>query len=169
MLVTYKMVKKTVKEVIFFVLALFLFYIAGKIAVWWGKKPKVGMDVSLGIMAIVYALCLAAVYYVTGMNKKNEGFEITPGARCRGGPYMWQGDSETAKMCRGMAQSEEGRCAIASQSCPNGYVGTPELPFEYTPLSDSKWQNARCKGPNHEKCQHAGLCAMNSMQIIDYA
>jgi len=73
-------------------------------------------------------------------------FSISPGALCRGGPYMWQGDSKRAKMCKDMASTDEGRCQMSKFNCPIGYNGMPSVPIEFTSNSDSSWSGVRCKG-----------------------
>jgi hypothetical protein len=77
-------------------------------------------------------------------------WDVSDYAKCRGGSYMWQGDSSEAKMCQALASTPEGRCAISSYNCPKGYNGIPKLPFEYTPLTNDEWRNERCD--NNPKC-----------------
>lgn len=48
---------------------------------------------------------------------------ITPAKTCRGGLYLHQGDSDEAKMCRTMIETEPEK--IAAVSCCNGTFGMP--------------------------------------------
>jgi hypothetical protein len=56
---------------------------------------------------------------------------------------MWQGDSQSAKTCRDLSNTEAGRAEIGSYNCPKGQIGVPRVPFRYTPLSDDNWQDQR--------------------------
>lgn len=89
---------------------------------------------------------LLYILYVQGKVCPNsEGFwDVSKYSQCKGGPYMYQGDSPEAKMCREFASTPEGRCGIASYNCKTGYIGTPALPFQYTPLSNDNWESERC-------------------------
>ena len=158
------MVKRTVREVIFFVLAFLLYYLSVSIANYWINHMKKSHSQAIYLLiGLVYRLVLVAVYYLANLNNTNEGFwTVTPAGRCRGGPYMWQGDSQTAKMCRDMAETKEGRCAISSYNCPTGYEGVPKVPFYYTPLSNDMWQNERCMDIPNCPCQETGLCSMDN-------
>lgn len=153
------MVKRSVKESLFFILIAALFFLGVKASEYWmdnSSTAKKWEDMTILIVGIILALLLAAVYYASKLNRCGEGFwEVSPAARCKGGPYMWQGDSETAKMCREMASSEAGRCSIASYNCPKGFIGQPRLPFYYTPLSGDGWENERCGHPVGCKCMLA--------------
>lgn len=146
------MVKRSVKETLFFILVAVMFFLSVKIMEYWKTQDK-WADLKIIITGIILALILMAIYYWSHLHACGEGFwEVSPAARCKGGPYMWQGDSETAKMCREMASSDDGKCKIASYNCPKGYIGQPRLPFYYTPLSGDDWRNERCDKPTPCKC-----------------
>jgi hypothetical protein len=154
------MVKKSSKEITYFVLIFIMFYLGVKMSNYWINHAKINPDVSILIIGVVVCLILASIYYFSGLSSNSENFwDITPAALCKGGPYMWQGDSETAKMCRDMANTPEGRCAISSYNCPSGYNGTPRIQFEYTPLSGDTWENERCQDDKKAPCNDVGLCA----------
>lgn len=157
------MVKRSMREVVFFIFTFLLFYLSVSIAKFWIKHIQNHSEIIYLIVGLVYTLVLVAVYYLANLNGTNEGFwTVSPAARCRGGPYMWQGDSETAKMCRKMAETPEGRCAISSFNCPTGYDGIPKTPFYYSPLSDDNWQNERCVDRPDCPCNETGLCSMEN-------
>lgn len=158
------MVKRSVREVLFFILTFLLFYLAVSVANYWFKHMQKGnLQVIYLLVGAVFTLLLVVVYYLATLNKTSEGFwDITPAATCRGGPYMWQGDSENAKMCRKMAETKEGECEIAAYNCPTGYNGIPRIPFVYTPLSNDNWQNERCENRPNCPCKNTGLCTMEA-------
>ena len=81
----------------------------------------------------------------------NNNFEVTPGKLCRGGPYMWQGNSKKAKMCRRMAESKEGKKQINRYQCPSGFSGMPLNNWSYTPVSGPGWQNQRCEDSKNQQ------------------
>lgn len=149
------MAKKSTKQVLFFVLMLVLFYLALRLANYWNKvSTKMNQHVAYIAVAIAYTAVMIGMYYMADLENTSEGFwDITPAAKFKGvNWYNCQGDSPEAKECRDMLESPEGQCAIAAYSCPTGYVGTPKIPFWYTPLSDDQWQNARCKDEQTCSC-----------------
>jgi len=162
------MVDKTVaREVIFFVLIFLLFYLGCKAVSFWRSNKIVNFDVATLIVGAVITLIVIAIFYLAKMNQEsNDGykpFEISPGALCRGGPYMWQGDSERAKMCRKLAASPAGRCELSRFNCPNGYNGMPSVPLDFTSNSNSCWKGVDC-----DEKQKTGNCNCSqscSMQV----
>ena len=100
------------------------------------------------------------VGYTTLTNLLKEGFNFcpSPGAKlCRGGPYMWQGDSERAKYCRALADTKEGSEQISRYECGSGYTGMPGGGFKYTTMSDSCWKNKRCDTPPSFAIENNGI------------
>lgn len=143
------MVKKTVRESLYFVLMASILYLFLRIGSGWGWFRNFSLynpNVAEIIFAVVYTLIMLGIYLLSNINNNHEGFwDVSAGAQCKGGNwYNWQGDDPTSKMCRELAKTKEGRYQIASHSCPKGYEGTPKIPFEYTPLSNDRWQNERC-------------------------
>ena len=140
------------KEIIFFILAFLLFCLATKTSHLWNKHTRMGQDMTMCIMGIVYTLVLVAIFYLAKMNNdSSENFwDIDPVSQCAGGPYTWQGDDPASRYCKKLYETPQGRCDISSWKCGKAYVGRPGLPFYYTPLSNDKWQNERCM--NKEKC-----------------
>jgi len=137
------MVKKYVREMLYFTLMAVLFYLVVRIMARVG-----GGETVIVVTAVVYALLLAGIYYLAGINSnsKENFWDVSPAAQCKDGNwYMWQGDDPTSVMCRKLASTPEGQCEIAAYSCPYGYQGTPKIPFTYTPLSNDSWQNERCE------------------------
>lgn len=155
--------KRSVREILFFLSLFLLFYIAvdmgGKCLGYFPNRESCYLSIG-----VVYTLCAVLLYFIAKLDCKNsEGFwNVSPYALCKGGPYMWQGDSDQAKMCRGLSESVEGRAGISSYNCSKGYNGQPMLPFDYTPLSDASWQNARCEDKPECGCKDVGLCSMEA-------
>lgn len=139
------MVKKSIKKVLFFVVMFALAYLAIDLSSKMkGKKSKLMLFNVL--IALVYTGIMFGVYHLSKVEKSKEKFwDISPGARYKGvNWYNCQGDSPEAKECRRMLSTPEGQCQIASYSCPNGFIGSPKIPFQYTELSGSDWKNKRC-------------------------
>jgi hypothetical protein len=139
------MLKRSSRQAIFFVLIFLMFLLFVKLGQFWMVQGSgVSINVATMIVGAGFTCIIVALYYLARLNSSSEGFwDITPAALCKGGAYMYQGDSQTAKMCQEMAKSVDGRAAISSYNCPTGYVGVPRVPFEYTPLSDDNWQDER--------------------------
>lgn len=169
------MIKRSVREILFFVLMGLLFYLFVKLANLWKDKAQVGKLAEDGIyfvVGVVFSLLMAGIFLFSNLDRSSENFwDVSPAAQCKGGNwYNWQGDSDEAKMCRDLASSDEGRCAIASYSCPTGFIGTPKIPYYYSPLSDDNWQNQRCMNMPEcgcEKCAEAGMQAFERQVPFD--
>ena len=162
--------KSVIREIIFFAMIFLLFFLSCKLS----RVNIFGLNTDLKIMLVgaVFTGCVVGLYYLVknGDHKDNYRLlEISPGAQCRGGPYMWQGDSKTAQMCRNLDKTAEGKCEIAKFQCPNGYHGQPGRPLEFTSNSNSCWDGVKCKGgqvdkayydKQHDKDCKCGLCSM---------
>jgi len=141
------MVKKSVREAIFFLLVYLLFFLGAKVIEYWSKQGKMRADFIYIIVGVIYTLVILGVFYLAKLQDgtKENFWDVSPGAKCRGGLFFAQGDSEEATQCRELASTPEGRCEIASYTCPTGFIGTPNLPFIYTPVSGDDWTNERCE------------------------
>lgn len=138
------MLTRTTRQAIFFSLMFLLFFLSIKLKHFWADKMNLNPDLLLMVSAAMYILVMIAIYYLANMSCEEGFWDITPAKLCMGGAYMHQGNSPEAKMCQEMASTPEGRCQIASTNCGTGFIGQPRLPFEYTPLSDDKYENRRC-------------------------
>lgn len=155
------MVKRSVRELIFFVLIFLIYFLSVRLMHFWRSKTGLDPNISIITMGILYTLIIVAIWYIAKLSDNSEGFwDISAGATCKGGAYFWQGNSEEAKQCRAMAETPEGRCEISSYNCPTGYTGTPKLPFVYSPLSDGDWKSERCEDRPPCPCKDVGLCSM---------
>jgi hypothetical protein len=155
-----KMVKRSVREVIYFVLIFLVFFLSVKLAQFWIEKSSMNSDMAYMIVGVVYTLVIIALFFLAKL-QSNEGFwDVSDAAKCKGGAYFWQGDSPTSKMCRELASTPEGMVAISGYNCPSGYVGQPGLPFYYSPLSDDNWKNERCENIPDCPLVDEGMCSL---------
>lgn len=138
------------KKVFQFTIIIVLYYVSVKAIDYLSHKTSFDHNKLLAFTGVLFSLIV--VFYIDDDTK--EGWDLTPGEVCKGDPYMFQGDSEEAKMCRALRETPEGRCQLASNNCPNGYIGTPKMPFVYTPLSNDKWQNERCIHSSGCNCEN---------------
>ena len=140
----------TTRRVLFFVLLYITFYLIAILGIGLPNYYRqIHPDLSLMLIGLVFTGIAVLLFYLSGVNNVQDNYrnlEISPGALCRGGPYMWQGDSEMAKMCRNLAKSKEGRCEIAAFNCPNGFDGMPKVPLDYSSDSNSNWDGIPCNG-----------------------
>lgn len=149
------------RETVFFMLAFFLFFLTVKMARYWIEHKGVQTNFAYIVCGLTYTLIVVSLYYLANLQNTHEGFwDVTPASQCKGGPYMWQGDSEQARYCRDLAKTPEGRVEISGYNCPSSYVGSPGLPFYYSSLSDDNWRNTRCE--DLPSCEHidVGLCSL---------
>jgi hypothetical protein len=158
------MIKRSIREVLFFILIFCLFFLLSKNSEFLISK---GMNQNFSFMlsALLYTFLILAIYYFISLDSKEKFWEVSEYAKCRGGPYFWQGDSDNAVMCRALAETPEGRRGIASYNCPTGYNGIPSSPFYYSSLSDDEWKNERCQGEKMVPPVDPGndLCSMEKL------
>ena len=152
--------KRSAREVIFFILIFLLFFLAVKLAHFWEEKMKIGNDMALIIVGVIYTLVVVSIFYLAKLQTNEGVWDVSDYAKCKGGPFFWQGDSEIADMCRQLAETPEGKIGISGYNCPTGYVGQPGLPFYYSPLSDDNWQNERCQNRPTCKGVDVGMCSL---------
>lgn len=127
------------------------------------KNMILNRNTGLMITGIIFTLIVIGFYSVAKLQCSAEGFwDISPFAKCKGTNYMWQGDSDEAKYCRELADTTEGRIGISSYNCPKGYNGQPNLPFQYTPISNDEWNNERCDGAQPCPGVDVGLCSLQA-------
>ena len=129
------------------------------------------------VAVVIFLVLMASLVYLL-MAKNNENYifkgkdllEITPAKTCRGGPYMFQGDSPTARRCQKMWGTAQGRDKLQRVLCLNGdyqkdsgyvtgekilpgtlppnnpwgdglYPNNFQLGFHYTPDTAFDWSN----------------------------
>jgi hypothetical protein len=90
------------------------------------------------ISFIIISGIISATAVSTCDSKENFFFELTPQKQCDGGPYMYSSNPAKKALCSKFSQSDLDR-----YECGRGYVGRPVW-WNYSPESDSKWQNGRC-------------------------
>ena len=147
--------------VLFFILVFVLYFLTVQVARYLISEKDFNHNTAYMLSGMLYTLLILFAYRVAKVGGTSEGFwDVSDYAQCKGGPYFWQGDSPTAKRCRELASTPEGRCGISSYNCTTGYVGTPKLPFYYTPLSDDEWKNEQCDDKPTCPCKDVGLCGM---------
>lgn len=142
--------KSSLSKILFFILigVLYIVFFLATNYFYVGKSSSVTKGAILVSAAIIFSLVFVGYAQVTKLFP--EGYCDTGlGAKaCRGGPYMWQGTSPRAKFCQALASTPEGREKIASYECGAGYSGMPGKGFQFTPDSNSTWNNARCDTPS---------------------
>lgn len=134
------------RELLFFLLLGLAYMLGFKVSDYMMVHiPKKHRNVVYAGLSLVLVSLSFLVYESFGICENSEKFTVSPEKMCKGGAYMHQGDDPKSRMCREMMESEEGRALIQQAKCPLGNVGLKGRPFEYTPLSDSNWRNARCQ------------------------
>jgi hypothetical protein len=88
------------------------------------------------ISAFVFTLLIVSIYFMVGIKCKNDketfwDVSDNPSVMCKGGPYFWDPETPEGKKCIELSKTEKGMMSITGD-CPNGYNGTPLIPFEYT-------------------------------------
>ena len=154
------MVKKSVRETIYFVLIFLIFFLAIKLAHFWVSKTGINSDIAYILVGIVFTLVTVALFFLAKLQTKEGFWDVSDPAKCKGGAYFWQGDSETSRMCRALAKTPAGKIAMSGYNCPTGYSGQPGLPFFYSPLSNDHWQNERCDDEPECPLVDTGMCSM---------
>lgn len=103
------------------------------------KIPMFFPLIAIAVIILVYKkfVCLQT---------DNFHFEVTPSKTCQGGKYMVSSaDPEQKAYCNKLFSTPEGLAEYSKYNCTTpGFNGAP-LHFEYTSLSDDKWENQSCK------------------------
>jgi len=154
------MVKRSTRELIYFTLIFLVFFLAVKLGQFWIEKSNMNNEIAYIIIGLVYTLVMVALFFLAKLQNKEDFWDVSDAAKCKGGAYFWQGDSENSQMCRAMAATPEGKIAISGYNCPSGYVGQPGLPFYYSPISDDNWENERCMDMPDCPLVDTGMCSL---------
>lgn len=128
-------------SLIFVVITLCLFVFNRKLAT---SKNSCLHLCTLLIVSLCATLSFVLTYKIAKIGNPqtdNFHFEVSPGKKCRGYPYMQSGNPKLLEECTKFLSTEEGK---KMASCDGMYVGKPSS-FEYTPESDHNWENKRCK------------------------
>ncbi len=147
------------REVIYFLLLFLLFFLAVKLVNFWKNNMELNIDIIIIIVGLIYVSITVGIFFLAKLQTNENFWDVNQYAKCKGGPYFWQGDSENSKRCRELASTPEGRIGLSGYNCPTGYVGQPGLPFYYTPLSDDSWNNERCEDLSTCKGNDVGQCS----------
>ena len=133
----------SVKEIGFFCLVFLLI----SVTIFAFKQKSKFKGILLEIFApLVVSLFVTLILVLTYKfakiaNVQSDGFhfEVSPGKRCRGYPYMQSSNPELLEECGKILSKGK-----KMPSCDGMYVGRP-YSFEYTPESNDQWKNERCK------------------------
>lgn len=137
------MFQTTDKQLIVYVVSLFVsIYVALKIAQNLVSKSETQLII-ISLLFTFIICCLNSCFIEK--TKDNFHFEVTPEKLCQGGPYMYSSNPEKLKYCQSLSPDDYYR-----YNCPCGYSGRPVV-YEYTPLSDDKWQNNINCNPSKEE------------------
>ena len=96
-------------------------------------------EIARFIKAFIVFIIVIVFNLIFTSNKDGFHFELTPQKYCEGGDYMRSSSPEKQKFCSQFSEVDMSR-----YECPSGFVGAP-VNWNYTPESDDKWQNTRCK------------------------
>ena len=105
---------------------------------------KMDKDLMAAILSLIIVVILIILYKSISVCECSDsftlskGFEVTPEKLCDGGDYMLSSaPKEVQEMC---AKLDKNRSSV---SCKRGFVGRP-VHFEYSAMSNDKWQNTLC-------------------------
>ena len=133
-------------EILFFTVVFVLILISNLVSLT--KGPTIHKANYLLALSISVSVLLLVLYKFAKIGQCNESFhfEVTPEKLCRGGPYMISSASkEVQDMCGKIWSTPEGREKLKKVDCEGGiYNGSP-VDFEFTHMSNDKWENEMCK------------------------
>ena len=155
--------KRSTREIIFFILVLLSFFLAIKSSRFIIKKYNYSSNTAYIYTSIIYTIFIIVFYYIAKLHSVNHEpfWDVTDYAQCKGGPWFWQGDSELSKKCRELANTPEGRLRLSNYNCPTGYKGQPGALFYFSPQSNQNWTNEQCMDIKKPQKMEQGLCSMN--------
>lgn len=91
-------------------------------------------------------------YKRSGSEYTNPLFSPCIAKRCSGGPYMFTGNPHLQQICQSVPNHK-----LAQIACGKAFSGKP-VHFNYTPLSDWKWENQQCNEPPESVMCSLGTC-----------
>jgi len=131
-------------SLIFVVITITLFVFNKKLITSKNSYLHLGSFLMVSLVATLSFVLTYKFGKIGNCETDNFRFEVSPGKKCRGYPYMQSGDPKLLEECTKFLATEEGK---NMKSCDGMYVGKP-TPFEYTPESNDQWENKRCKCKN---------------------
>ena len=131
-------------SLIFVVITITLFVFNKKLVTSKNSYLHLGSFLMVSLLATLSFVLTYKFGKIGNCETDNFRFEVSPGKKCRGYPYMQSGDPKLLEECTKFLATEEGK---NMKSCDGMYVGKPSR-FEYTPESNDQWENKRCKCKN---------------------
>jgi hypothetical protein len=131
-------------SLIFVVITITLFVFNKKLVTSKNSYLHLGSFLMVSLLATLSFVLTYKFGKIGNCQTDNFRFEVSPGKKCRGYPYMQSGDPKLLEECTKFLATEKGK---NMKSCDGMYVGKPSR-FEYTPESNDQWENNRCKCKN---------------------
>lgn len=136
----------SLSKILFFILiaVLYIVFFISSNHFYNGTTSDIKRGLILLSSAVIFSLVFVGYAQVTKLFP--EGYcDGGIGAKaCRGGSYLYNGDSPRAKFCQALASTPEGQAEIDSYECGSGFSGLPGKGFQFTPESNSMYNNERC-------------------------
>jgi hypothetical protein len=133
-------------KILFFILlgVVYIVFFLASNHFYVGTKSSITKGVILVSAAIIFSLAFVGYSQVTKLFPEGYCPSGLGAKTCRGGSYMYQGNSDRAKFCQELESTPEGQAEINRYDCGKGYNGMPGNHFEFTPDSNNLWNNERC-------------------------
>lgn len=131
------------QELFLFITTIILFYIMTQVNNSLLKKFKINIHVTTLATGLLFTTLLIILHKSLNIQKDSFTFEVTPQKKCCSGLYMLQNDPKALEYCKNLPAEE------LAQYCCDGHAGFNGAPvhFQYTSMSDDKWQNKTCNCP----------------------
>ena len=154
--------KESIKEIFFFILIFVTFVITTHGTIIISNQLKINVLTASILSGIIQVILILALFYLLKFNNHSsvDGYkllEISPHKLCKGGSYMNNGTSVKSNFCKKYMNSECGQKMLNKYTCPLGNMGMQRREFEYSPLSDSNYENAACKDYDCANVSPVGL------------
>jgi len=135
------------KEIIFFVLLIFIMYFTGMIPLLLNSiNGKLNPYYVLIVTCVLSSLYLMLIYSGNNMSSQRDDFlfELTPAKICDGGAYMatsgWRRD-----FCNNFMNTEEGQKQYSMYNSSGGFVGRPLNNKKFNGNRGAGWGEGNCK------------------------
>ena len=133
------------KDSLFFALTFLVITVSCSSCKFTEMNSKLPPYVTYILCSLVGALLILFLYKTDSKcdQKDKFHFELTPAKRCEGFPYMQTSDPKLFKFCDELLSTQKGQDEYNAVNCGGAFVGRP-VTWDYTPESNSKWENNRC-------------------------
>ena len=129
------------------VVAFLVFYIVAELLVISLQQNKdINIHLLIGSLGILFVVILMTANKLVKPDTKDNYQDFEPSLRsvCKGGKYMWQGDTPLDRACRAMYDNPALEKTIRNPDTTYMRGAKPYADFEFDPIINDNFEFVRC-------------------------